>query len=202
MRRKLAAWVLRNGLQYLSPASRQWALGMLRELDFIEGDWAALFWALGSTIAIFEHSVDRSWLLLRSGGYPMSDTLKRILGILSGAAIAALLAIVAVAFVTLAFRFFPAFAEQATWFPWLTLLVIPVIAFVCIGAALWRKEGLWQSAFFSRRLSSERISRFTSRRTETANPWDTRSLPGFRFAIARKLSNFTRWHSARPKSID
>ena len=29
---------------------------MLREMDFIEGDWAALFWALGSATALFKHS--------------------------------------------------------------------------------------------------------------------------------------------------
>jgi amino acid permease len=28
---------------------------MLREMDFVEGDWAALFWALGSAIALFRH---------------------------------------------------------------------------------------------------------------------------------------------------
>ncbi len=153
MRRKLAAWLLRNVLQYLSPASRPWALGMLRELDFIEGDWAALFWALGSTIAIFGHSVGRSWSLLRSGGYRMNDIMKRFLGILSGAAIAALLAIIAVAFVTLAFRFFPAFAEQATWFPWLSLIVIPVTLSFASERRYGEKEGRWPSAFFSRRLS-------------------------------------------------
>lgn len=26
---------------------------MLREMDFVEGDWAALFWALGSSTALF-----------------------------------------------------------------------------------------------------------------------------------------------------
>ena len=28
---------------------------MLREMDFVEGDWAALFWALGSATALFKH---------------------------------------------------------------------------------------------------------------------------------------------------
>jgi hypothetical protein len=32
---------------------------MLQELDFIESDCSALFWALGSTTAIFRHSVPR-----------------------------------------------------------------------------------------------------------------------------------------------
>jgi hypothetical protein len=37
---------------------------MLSELDFIESDWAALFWALGSARAIFKYSIPR---LLRAG---------------------------------------------------------------------------------------------------------------------------------------
>jgi hypothetical protein len=28
---------------------------MLREMDLVEGDWAALFWALGSATALFKH---------------------------------------------------------------------------------------------------------------------------------------------------
>lgn len=28
---------------------------MLREMDFVEGDWAALFWAVGSATALFKH---------------------------------------------------------------------------------------------------------------------------------------------------
>jgi hypothetical protein len=28
---------------------------MLREMDCVEGDWAALFWALGSATALFKH---------------------------------------------------------------------------------------------------------------------------------------------------
>jgi hypothetical protein len=36
---------------------------MLRELDFIEGDWSALFWALGSAAAVVRHAASnwRSW---------------------------------------------------------------------------------------------------------------------------------------------
>lgn len=29
---------------------------MVREMDFVEGDWAALFWAVGSTAALFRYS--------------------------------------------------------------------------------------------------------------------------------------------------
>ena len=58
--RTLAGKLLR-AVVLLAPAeSRDWANAMLRELDFIEGEWAALFWALGSATAIFRHA-GRNW---------------------------------------------------------------------------------------------------------------------------------------------
>jgi len=57
--RRLALRLLRVVVRNASSDSRDWADAMLRELDFIESDWAALFWALGSTTAIFRHSVPR-----------------------------------------------------------------------------------------------------------------------------------------------
>jgi len=33
-------------------AARDWGLAMSREMDFIENDWAALFWAIGSVKAL------------------------------------------------------------------------------------------------------------------------------------------------------
>ena len=36
-----------------SDESREWASAMLRELDFVDSDWEALLWALGSTSCDF-----------------------------------------------------------------------------------------------------------------------------------------------------
>jgi hypothetical protein len=44
--RRLASKLLRAILRHSSADSQEWANAMLRELDFIENDWAALFWAL------------------------------------------------------------------------------------------------------------------------------------------------------------
>src|SRR5580700_5185411 len=54
--RRLASRLLCEVVRHSSSDSRDWANAMLRELDFIESDWAALLWALGSTAAIFRHS--------------------------------------------------------------------------------------------------------------------------------------------------
>jgi hypothetical protein len=54
--RKLATGLLRAVLRLVPEESRQWATAMLHELDFVDGDWAALFWALGSVTAILRHA--------------------------------------------------------------------------------------------------------------------------------------------------
>jgi hypothetical protein len=53
--RRLASVILAASVRWASPEVREWGKAMLREMDFVEGDWAALFWALGSATALFRH---------------------------------------------------------------------------------------------------------------------------------------------------
>ncbi len=62
--RRLAYRLLTCVLRHASPDSQEWASAMLRELDFVESDWGALLWALGSVTTLFRHSVPRR---LRAG---------------------------------------------------------------------------------------------------------------------------------------
>jgi hypothetical protein len=64
--RKLAGALLRGMVRLAPQESRDWATAMLRELGFIEGEWAALFWALGSATAILRHATSawRDWRIL------------------------------------------------------------------------------------------------------------------------------------------
>jgi hypothetical protein len=55
-RRRLAARLLDAVIRGLPPASQPWGQAMLRELDDVEGEWAALLWALGGTTALFRHA--------------------------------------------------------------------------------------------------------------------------------------------------
>jgi hypothetical protein len=50
--RRLASAILTTSVRRVSPGVREWGNAMLREMDFVEGDWAALFWALGSATAL------------------------------------------------------------------------------------------------------------------------------------------------------
>ena len=53
--RRFASAILTAAVRRTSPQVRAWGEAMLREMDFVESDWAALFWAFGSAIALFRH---------------------------------------------------------------------------------------------------------------------------------------------------
>jgi hypothetical protein len=141
--RTLAAKLLRAVVRLAPAESRDWAAAMLRELDFIEGDWAALFWALGSATAILRHAVSvwRAWLssnLKKEAG--MNTTGKKALGV--GLGILSALALVGCAFATLRIlgTLFPGL-EHSPWAYWLAVLAIPEAIFVAATVMLWRKKG-------------------------------------------------------------
>jgi hypothetical protein len=57
--RRLAWRLLNARAEHSSAESRSWGNAMLREMDFVESDWTALLWALGSTTSLSRHSVSR-----------------------------------------------------------------------------------------------------------------------------------------------
>ena len=121
---------------------------MLRELNFVESDWGALRWALGSTTALFRHSVPRQ---LRARFEPLFGPLGRVtlkhigmrtVGMVSGVAIAggvltlfvqSCLRLVATVFSTWQLGHAPLLA-------FLIVTVIPETAFIVIAVALWRRQ--------------------------------------------------------------
>jgi hypothetical protein len=143
--RKLAARLLGVVLRLAPPESRDWALAMLRELDFVEGEWAALFWALGSTTAILRQSARgwRAWLngeTKKEAG--MNDTGKKALG--AGLGILSALALVGCEFAVLriAGELFPGVGFlHSRWAYWLAVLAIPEAIFVTATVLLWKKKG-------------------------------------------------------------
>ena len=90
--RKLASALLKTALRHSGTESHCWAEAMLRELDFVESDWAALRWAVGGTTALLRHSASRrgsSWLTSALGpeGEPASAR-KKALGAVLGVGLA------------------------------------------------------------------------------------------------------------------
>jgi hypothetical protein len=52
--RKLALKISTEVVIWASPGSKEWAEGLAREVAFIESDWAALRWSLGSIRVLFD----------------------------------------------------------------------------------------------------------------------------------------------------
>ena len=52
--RRLAGAIVSTAVRHATPESRDWGNAMLRELDFVEGDWAALSWAVGSAATLLK----------------------------------------------------------------------------------------------------------------------------------------------------
>ena len=130
-----------------SSDSQDWANAMLRELDFIESDWAALFWALGGMTAVFRHSVPRglrAWFGKHSNQEegPMKKSIgKKTAGVISGIIIAVAVTVCAFGLVRLSFLFFPAWnLKRVQWAELLAVIVIPETIFIVAALTLWRKR--------------------------------------------------------------
>jgi cytochrome bd-type quinol oxidase subunit 2 len=142
--RRLASRLLRFVIRHSPSDSQDWGNAMLRELDFIESDWAALLWALGSTTAIFTHCARALRARLgkqdRQKERPMANSNgKRAAGIAAGIAIAAVLVVSALSVVHLLFHFVPAWDLRPM--PWLMAAVVILEAiFVFAAVTLWRKR--------------------------------------------------------------
>ncbi len=144
--RKLASALLRAALRLAPPVTREWAGAMLRELDFIPGEWPALLWALGSLAAIARHA-GYGWLmwLKRSRSRQekqMNSKASKAVGIASGAISAVLLTGCAFALLRIMDLLFPSLRiAQTEWTHWLAIIVIPEAIFIVAAIALWRKRG-------------------------------------------------------------
>src|SRR5260370_25872989 len=144
--RRLASKLLRIVIRHSSDESQDWANAMLRELDFIESDWAALLWALGSTTAIFRHCLPRglkAWfgkLFVQQG--ELKNIGKQAAGVGSGAVIAVgILAVSAFGLVRLSLFLFPTWdVGRVPWAQWLAVIAIPETIFIVAALALWRRR--------------------------------------------------------------
>jgi len=142
--RSIAAALLQGALRLAPEASREWAAAMLRELDFIPGEWAALWWALGSAAAIFRHAA-RGWrtrlINRKTKEEQMNSTGKKAIGFVSGIAAAFALVLCAFGVQTLVEYLFPALKlDYGAITHVITMIVIPEATFVVAAVLLWRKR--------------------------------------------------------------
>ncbi len=140
--RQLANRLLELVLRCAPKHCEQWASAMLRELDFIEGDWAALFWALGSVAAIFRQC-GRELVLIGLGrreDADMKETGKNVGWVFLGVVISALLVVCAAGVFHLAAYFYPPMMQSVPWPTWLVVFLLPEVLFVVGTVRLWRKR--------------------------------------------------------------
>jgi hypothetical protein len=103
--RRLAEWLLRAMLRHGPQDRRAWVEAMLGELDWVEGDLAALFWALGCGSVVVRECMRAGalwlgrWIAELLGiendkeGKRMNSTAKKTLGVLAGVGMALVLGV-------------------------------------------------------------------------------------------------------------
>jgi len=140
--RKFATKLLDAVLRCAPAHCQQWASAMLRELDFIESDWAALFWAVGSVGAIFRHC-GRELLRMGFGRQEepdMKETAKNVGWVFAGVILSVLLVVCAMGLFHLAEYFYPPMKQSIPWPTWLVVFFLPETLFVIGTVRLWRKR--------------------------------------------------------------
>jgi|HubBroStandDraft_3_1064219.scaffolds.fasta_scaffold04259_2 hypothetical protein len=132
--RRWASRLLDLAVRRLAPADSGWGSAMLRELDFVAGEWAALAWALGGAAALGRHFLPRRWTLQEIG--------RTTAGLLVGVVLAAgVLALSLGALLRLLPDSFAAWQqEHAAAAGWLTVVVVPEIVLVLAVASLWPRK--------------------------------------------------------------
>ena len=151
--RNFAAKLLRAMLRYAPPKRRDWVEAMLRELDFIEGEWPALFWALGCTTAIFRECLRdwSAWLWKQFTNFfgirssqeenKMNSAGKKTLGVLAGIGIALALGVIAFLLRNVIADMLLAVGIPRTIWSHIFSVMLPT-ELIVVGAAivLWRRK--------------------------------------------------------------
>lgn len=144
--RRLASWLLHMVLRVAPREGRQWARAMLCELDFVEGDWAALIWALGGTAAMLRCTARnwRAWLrgdLRNEEGRPVKDFRQKATGVIWGVVIASVFAVFAFGLLAVLIHYFPSvYVGRVPWVAWLVGIGLPEAAFAAGAVMLWRRR--------------------------------------------------------------
>jgi hypothetical protein len=128
--RRFATWLLAAISRRSSADDRTWGQAMLRELDVIAGDRAAVSWALGAAAVLFRHSARRALItmLKQTGGIASGVCLGGAVFLISAGG---LLRVISVLLPAWPLRSIVS-AEL------LTAIVIPEIVCVAGTVALWR----------------------------------------------------------------
>jgi hypothetical protein len=148
--RRAATRILTFAVSHSAGRNRSWGAAMLREMDFVDNDWTALRWALGSTTAICGQSLIQRLSDCRDSDTRSSQGIKRsMVSVLCGiAAAAAILAasVTALATLTHGAGFEP---SQRRLFGQLFVVAIPFAIYLLGALALRRARWRVSSGIFA-----------------------------------------------------
>jgi hypothetical protein len=133
--RNAARRVLQFVVQHAPPATRSWGDAMMREMDCIDDDWAAMSWALGSTMALCRQSAIEHVRGLRHRRPTATQS------VLLGIAAAAMVLMVSMSARTMVERMSWYAPSQGRQLALLFAVVIPDTLGLLGGIALWRPHG-------------------------------------------------------------
>jgi hypothetical protein len=140
---KLASRFLQAVVKYSPAESQPWGRAMLREMDFIDGPWNLLSWAIGSAFALFACSVRMQF---RTG---FDETLRHIRrsgskrtvgGLLSGLGIATILLGLCVLSYFVLLHFWRWQLLYARLIDGALVFFVPEVAYAVGISMLWRRR--------------------------------------------------------------
>lgn len=144
MVRAFARWLLGWVVRLTPEESRDWALAMLEELEYVEGDWEALWWAFGSMVAIAQ-LVERGCLhscavYAEKWREQVMEHMGKKAGLLAVGAVGTVVLMASVlGFQALGTMLFPGFQIPQGMMHVVTVILIPGLICGAIGIWIWRK---------------------------------------------------------------
>jgi hypothetical protein len=142
--REMAERVLELAMRLTPESGQDWVAAMRRELDFVEGDWAAFWWAVGG-VTVIARQLAGQWVVGRGEQIrKWKDKAMEQMGKKAGWLAAGALGMIALSGVAFGLLYWTAVSfpnlglDRAEWTHILFIIVIP--AMISLGFALW----LWR----------------------------------------------------------
>jgi hypothetical protein len=126
--------------------SRTWAEALLRELDFVPGEWPALWWALGGTMAVARHAgrgmVGERCRRLREWKEKAMEQMGKKAGwLVAGAVGTVALSLIALGVQLGVAELFPNLGlRNSMWIHLVMVLIIPLAICLSLAVRIWRTK--------------------------------------------------------------
>jgi putative effector of murein hydrolase LrgA (UPF0299 family) len=141
--RRLATRVIEVVVRHSPPDAQSWGSAMLREMDFVEDDWSAALWALGSTTTLCRYSLVQKLDALihpMDGAWSLYRVAKKIPAMLAGMIAAAAVLVICLLLLSSLLRASWLNPALARLFDRLLFVVIPEALYLAGAIALWRQR--------------------------------------------------------------